>query len=113
MLGGTVSIVAPVALRLEHEARETEKGPLENLNPLGFALPPQAFFSSWEGGRGIEGLGEGGREGEREQGLRDMSLSTPTRSCDSTCSLQRAFPIGQEYLQPINTLLGEEVLIEL
>ena len=56
MLGGTVSIVAPVSVRPEREARETEKGPLENLNTLGFALPPQAFFSSWEGEREKLGL---------------------------------------------------------
>ena len=64
MLGGTVSIVAPVSVRPEREARETEKGPLENLNTSkslnhgtrGFALPPQALYSSWEGEREKLGL---------------------------------------------------------
>ena len=59
-----MSIVAPVSVRPEREARETEKGPLEYLNisrslnhgTRGFALPPQAFFSSWEGERKKLGL---------------------------------------------------------
>ena len=37
-------------------------------------------------------------------------LSTPTRSCDSTCSLQSALPIVQVLLQLINTPLGVVVL---
>ena len=64
MLGGTVSTFAPVSVCPEREARETEKGPLENLNisrylnhgTWGFAPPTQAFFSSWEGEREKLGL---------------------------------------------------------